>query len=172
MKSFFSALMLFQMFYVLNVHAQDRNNVYTFVCAGFSFESSRHLCVDKMQRFEYINEDAAKICGSLTFDNNKLLCLEDIGNKQFEHYEIEDCAHAFGRLDSDIINCLKKRGQFFSPTLSVYIPDQVPVAEPVPVYFPQEYPHYYPSPYPRYYYPRYHPRFYHHRPLFGLTIKL
>ena len=146
--------------------AQDRNSVYNSVCAPFSFESSRHSCVDKIEQYEYLSGDAAKICGDMAFDSNKLLCLDVIGNKQYEHYELEDCAHPTGNFDSDILNCLKRRGQVYAPPISVS----------VPVYYPREYPRYYPVPYPRYYYPHspyhFYPHYYPHRPLFGVTIKL
>jgi hypothetical protein len=78
-----------------------------------TFENERNICVSKIRNYFYFDIGALKTCAALNFDSNKNVCLDVIGNKVFEMYEINKCINEI--FDSNKVNCLRISGEVYNP---------------------------------------------------------
>ncbi|MBC7427166.1 MAG: hypothetical protein H7336_01060 [Bacteriovorax sp.] len=88
--------------------AGDRNTAYEVVCKNLPFESDRNKCIKTIKPFSYFNDEALSICPSFPFATNQLLCLQYIGDKRYEPYEVEACKNT--PFDTEKLRCLSDNG--------------------------------------------------------------
>lgn len=110
MKLFFATIV----FLMSVAQAEDRTTAYDIVCQSMRFESERNICTSKLRNYFYFDLHALKICAAFNFDSSKNSCLDVIGNKSFEAYEINRCAGEV--FDSNKIECLRVSGEIYSPS--------------------------------------------------------
>lgn len=104
MKAFLITVSLF-----LSVaHAADRNAAYNAICKPMTFESERAACMTKVKNYSYFDDRGLKVCKSQVFDSNKLSCLDLIGDKFYEAFEMDHCINQ--TFESEKLQCLKVSG--------------------------------------------------------------
>ena len=88
--------------------AADRNGAYNTICKSLYNESMQLSCMQTVKTFTFFNDDALKICSALYNDSQKVACLTDIGDKDFEIFEIQQCGGLYN--DSTKLECLQGNG--------------------------------------------------------------
>ena len=88
--------------------AADRNTTYETICKGLYNQTSQLDCMQTVKTFTFFSDDALKICSALYNESTKITCLTDIGDKDYEAFEIEQCGAIYN--DSGKLDCLKGNG--------------------------------------------------------------
>ncbi len=111
------SILLILLFVSSTLLAGDRTSAYNAICKKLPFESDRNKCVAKIRPYNYFSDEALAICVSLSFDSTRVECLDYLGDKNFESYEIDTCKNS--TFDSDKLKCLKENG---SPVKKTCLP--------------------------------------------------
>ncbi|MDO9182985.1 MAG: hypothetical protein Q7U04_11285 [Bacteriovorax sp.] len=101
-------------------YAGDKTTAYNLVCKPMSFETDRNNCIFKISKYLYFDNKALGICADINFDSNKISCLEVIGNKVYEGYEMNMCLNE--TFESKKLECLNRLGSIYSPNRSACVP--------------------------------------------------
>lgn len=108
------AMVLALTFLVSASYASDRTAAYNLICKPMTFESDRANCLNKVKQYTYFDKRALTYCSTLNFDTNKLECLETIGNRVYEGYEMDHCLDL--TFDSQKLECLSTSGTRYNPS--------------------------------------------------------
>lgn len=109
MKAFLITVSLF-----LSVaYAGDRTSAYNAICKPMVFETERAKCLAKVKNYHYFDDRGLGFCKSLTFDNDRVSCMEIIGDKVYEGYEMDHCLNK--TFESERIECLNENGTHHTP---------------------------------------------------------
>lgn len=84
------------------------------ICETLSFSSKKNACIVKVRGFQtdYFDDQAIRVCKSMSFDNGKINCIDAIADKIYEAFEIRACAEE--SFDSKKNSCLSSTGQRYS----------------------------------------------------------
>ena len=88
--------------------AGDRNDAFNAICKGLYSESTQLTCMQTIKKYNFFNNEALKICSVLYNDSSKVACLMNIGDKDFEAFEIQQCGVLYN--DSAKLDCFKDNG--------------------------------------------------------------
>jgi uncharacterized Fe-S cluster protein YjdI len=120
------AMSLFLSF-ICNVQAGDRTSAYNAICKPMPFETNRNECMAKVKLYNYFDNRALGICAALAFDSGKMSCLDLIGNKTYEGYEMDSCIHQ--TFESKKLECLQENGSIYQPNKPSCVPNQEAVEQ-------------------------------------------
>ena len=117
MKSFIISISL-----LLGIaYAGDRTSAYNMICKPMTFETERLNCQSRIKNFTFFDTRALKICASFTFDNDKLSCLDLIGDKSYDGFEMDKCEHE--AFDVNKLKCLHESGTIYNPNKPSCVPN-------------------------------------------------
>ena len=89
-------------------YAADRTEAFNKVCKALYSESSKQTCLKVVKTYSFYQDGALAICSALYNDTGKVNCLTEIGDKDYESFEIEQCGSLYN--DSSKITCFKENG--------------------------------------------------------------
>lgn len=98
---------LFLSLFLLSFGAFAQNEVAQQVCLGLTFDSDKMECMEVI-RSGYIADNAALVCKDMSFDSNKADCLKVTVGKAYLDGETSICKSL--TFDSRIIECMKDSG--------------------------------------------------------------
>lgn len=96
------------------VFASDRNEAYNKICSNMYYDTQKATCMKAIKNYTYFQENLLKSCNDFYNDSDKIACLSNIGDKDYEAYEINHCNSLYN--DTDKLTCLKENGQIRSTT--------------------------------------------------------
>jgi len=88
--------------------AADRNEAFNTICKNLYNQSSQLTCMKTIKLFNFFHDDALKVCSQLYNETSKIACLSNIGDKDFEVYEIQQCGSLYN--DAGKLTCLQENG--------------------------------------------------------------
>lgn len=88
--------------------AADRSGAFNTICKGLYAENSQMTCMQTVKAYTFFNDSALKICAALYNDSSKVACLANIGDKDFENFEVDQCGSLYN--DTSKLECLKSNG--------------------------------------------------------------
>lgn len=96
------------MLFIASVHAADKNGAYNLICKTLTFEDDKINCMEKIRNYKYFDDGALAFCKGLAFSDEKISCLDLIGDKKYESYEMDFCLKL--NFESEKRECLKNYG--------------------------------------------------------------
>lgn len=106
-------LIIVTTFLSLSIMAADRNAAYEQICKPLPFDTSRRDCANKLKKYSYFDDRALYFCSTLAFDSSRLSCMELVGDRVYEEYEMESCLNEV--FESKKLECLKTSGTVYNP---------------------------------------------------------
>lgn len=94
-------------------HAGTRADAYNIICKPMTYDQDRENCLSKIRQYSYFEVGGLNICSTIVFDDGKIGCMDLIGNKVYEGYEIENCQNK--TFESERLECLRASGTTYNP---------------------------------------------------------
>lgn len=79
------------------------------ICRGMIMSRDTQSCMEKLTKYDHFDAGAINICRNIMASSSQLECVDNIGNKVYEKYEISSCRDMIS--DRDTNNCLKRLGR-------------------------------------------------------------
>jgi hypothetical protein len=91
------------------------------------FETDRANCMSIVKRYSYFDDRGLQLCVKLNFDNNKLACMQIIGDKVYESFEMDSCVNQ--TFDTQKVQCLQDNGTPYNPNKPTCVPREETIKE-------------------------------------------
>lgn len=101
-------------------HAGDRTTAYNAICKPMTFESDRANCLAIVKHYSYFDNRGLGICTALSFDSSKITCMQTIGDKTYEGFEMDSCINE--TFESKKLECLQTNGSPYNPNKPSCVP--------------------------------------------------
>jgi hypothetical protein len=93
--------------------AADRNAAYELICKPLTFESERLNCLNQIRNFNYFDDRALRFCSARTFNSEKMGCTLKIAQRMYEDFEYNYCMSL--TFENQQIECLRTSGTVLRP---------------------------------------------------------
>lgn len=113
------SLIVMCLLFVSMAHAGDRTSTYNIICKPMTFEADRNNCIAKLKLYSYYDLDGVRLCAAATFESERISCIDFIGDKTYEGYEMDNCRNK--TFESERRECLRESGTIYNPNRPVCV---------------------------------------------------
>jgi hypothetical protein len=91
-----------------SANAGERSSALKIICMPMNAKPEFYNCIQTIAKYTYFEDNALKICATMTANTDKVDCMDTVGNVAFTNEEIKLCAAALSDIEKQ--DCLNAHG--------------------------------------------------------------
>lgn len=96
-----------------NAYAGNKSSAFKIICMPMKPQIDQYNCIQSVRMYEYYDDNALGVCASMSANEDKIFCMESIGDTDFTKTETDLCTAMVSTAEKQ--DCLNSHGSVHNP---------------------------------------------------------